>query len=412
VNTLEVRFSTGPEAPARTVGTLAEQRGRVFFEYADAWLESGWNLSPFRIPFQRGLAEHRDRGFGPLPGLFADSLPDGWGLLLMDRHWRSLGRDPAALGPLERLAWLGTCTMGALTYHPPAGPEAGPDAPFDLADLARRSRELLAGRSREVPPQLLRAGGSPGGARPKVLAGFDPARDRIRSGEADLPEDFEHWLVKFPARDDETDAGAMEFAFSLMARAAGLDLPETRLFKTRGGGRYFGARRFDRDHDRRFHFHSFGNLIHADFRIPSCDYADLLKVTAMLTRDHREVLKAFRWMVFNVLAHNRDDHAKNFAFLLDHGSGEWRLTPAYDLTFSEGPGGEHSMTVGGEGRDPGSAQILRLARERDVGRAEAGAILEEVRAAAARWPEFGRQAGVSEARIRAVASQVGGHDFR
>jgi len=381
------------DAP-RPVGTLVDQKGRIYFEYSQSWLETGLNLSPFRLPFQSGVFEHKDRAFGPLPGVFDDSLPDGWGLLLMDRHFRSLGREPATLGSLERLAWLGTRTMGALTYHPPAGPEGNLRGPFDLEQLARQSQDLLAGKSAQVLPQLLRAGGSPGGARPKVLVGFNLASDELLSGEQDLPEGYEHWLVKFSAGDDGRDAGAVEYAYSLMARAAGLDLPATRLFETPEGGRYFGVKRFDRDHNRRFHFHSFGNLIHADFRVPSCDYLDLLKVTALLTRDHGEVLKAFRRMVFNVYAHNRDDHAKNFAFLLDAGTGQWSLTPAYDLTFSPGPGGEHSMTVAGEGRAPGPDHFLRLARERDVSRAEASAIMDEVWTAVDRWPEFARQAGV------------------
>jgi serine/threonine-protein kinase HipA len=398
---LEVRFTSSPHAPERPVGTLVDQGGRIYFEYADAWLKTGLNLSPFRLPFQGGAFEHRDRAFGPLPGVFEDSLPDGWGLLLMDRHFRSLGQEPAALGPLERLAWLGSRTMGALTYHPPAGPEEATGR-FVLEELARESRELLTGRSAQVLPQLLRAGGSPGGARPKVLVGYDPAGDTVRSGETDLPEAFEHWLVKFPAREDPPSAGATEFAYSLMARAAGLDLPATRLFETPGGGRYFGVKRFDRVRNRRFHVHTFGNLIQVDFRIPSCDYADLLKVTAVLTRNHGDVLKAFRWMVFNVYAHNRDDHAKNFAFLLQEATGEWFLTPSYDLTYSPGPGGEHAMTVGGEGRAPDRGHILRLAGERGLAPAEAGAIMAEVRDAVERWPEFAGQAGVPAAPARAI----------
>ncbi|MGA2082781.1 MAG: type II toxin-antitoxin system HipA family toxin [Holophaga sp.] len=406
MNALEVRFTSSPDQPPRLVGTLAAQRGQVFFEYSEAWLKGGLNLSPFRLPFQPGLFEHRDRAFGPLPGLFADALPDAWGLLLMDRHFHGLRMDPAALGPLERLAWLGTRTMGALTYHPPSGPEGSLEAPFDLGEVARQALDLLAGRTTEVLPQLLRAGGSPGGARPKVLVGYHPVEDAVRSGEVDLPEGFEPWLVKFPAREDGPGAGATEYAYSLMARTAGIDLPETRLFRAADGGRYFGIRRFDRERNRRLHFHSFGNLIQADFRIPSCDYADLLKATALLTRDHGEVLEAFRRMVFNVFAHNRDDHAKNFAFLLDDRSGLWSLTPAYDLTFSPGPGGEHTMTLAGEGRNPGPPQILELARERDVSRAEADEILDAVRSAVARWPSFARQAGVSRAAAREIGSVI------
>lgn len=404
MNTLEVRFAVGSGAPAELVGTLASQGGRIFFEYAERWLQAGLDLSPFRLPFQPGLFEHRHRAFGPLPGLFADSLPDAWGMLLMDRHFRSQGLDPAALGPLERLAWLGTRTMGALTYHPPTGPEGEAVAPFDLDELARNSRRLLAGRSGEILPQLLRAGGSPGGARPKVLVGYDPVADVIRSGEGDLPEGYDHWLVKFPAREDGPGAGPAEFAYAAMAAAAGLDLPETRLFETAGGHRYFGCRRFDRGGHRRFHCHTFGNLIQVDFRIPSCDYGDLLKITAVLTRNHQEVLKAFRRMVFNVFAWNRDDHAKNFTFRLE---GDWGLAPAYDLTCSAGPGGEHSMTVAGEGRSPGAAQILRLARDHGISGADARAILDEVRSAVGRWRAFAREAGVPRRTLGAIAAKLG-----
>ena len=348
------------------------------------------------------MFEHQDRAFGPLPGLFDDSLPDGWGLLLMDRHFRSLGREPGSLDVLERLAWLGTRTMGALTYHPPAGPGGDPGGPFELEALARQSRDLLEGRTSVVLPQLLRAGGSPGGARPKVLVGFDPARDELRSGDGDLPEGFEPWLVKFPAREDTPEAGAVEYAYSLMARAAGVAMPPTRLFETPEGGRYFGAKRFDRARNRRFHFHSFGNLIQTNFRIPSCDYQDLLKATAVLTRHQGEVLKTFRLMVFNVFARNRDDHAKNFAFLLDDTCGVWSLSPAFDLSFSPGPGGEHAMTLGGEGRAPGATHILALARASGIDRDAARAVMAEVRDRVERWLEFAELAGVPEARAREI----------
>ena len=399
---LEVHFPGVPSGDRSLVGALLAQNGRVFFEYAESWLGTGLNLSPFRIPFRTGVFEHKDRPFGALPGVFEDSLPDGWGRLLMDRHFRSIGREPASVEPLERLAWLGDRTMGALTYHPPTGPAGDDTQPFLLEPLARQSRQLLAGTSTQVLPQLLRAGGSPGGARPKVLVGCTADGQELRSGEDDLPQGFEHWLIKFPGAEEAADVGAAEYAYSLMARSAGLEMEATRLFETAEGGRYFGCKRFDRTGNLRHHVHSFGNLIHADFRIPSCDYLDLLKATALLTRRHEDVLKAFRWAAFNVIAHNRDDHVKNFAFILDARSGEWRLTPAYDLSFSSGPAGEHSMTVVGEGRAPGPAHLLRLARERDLPRAEAMAILDQVRAAVALWPSFGRLAGLSKARIQAI----------
>ena len=398
---LEVRLTRSP-GDSRHVGTLAEDRGRVYFEYAPDFLATGPSLSPFRIPFEAGLFEHTDRAFGPLPGLFDDSLPDGWGLLLMDRHFRSRGLSPAEVGPLERLSWLGSSTMGALTYHPPAERESGDAGVFDLHDLARQSREILSGTAAEVLPQLLRAGGSPGGSRPKVLAGFDAGGGRVVSGEDDLPAGFEHWIVKFAARTDSPDAGAVEYAYSLMAREAGIDMPPARLVETPEGDRFFGVRRFDRDGNRRVHVHTFGNLIQSNFRIPTADYADLLKATSLLTRDHRDVLRAFRRAAFNVLARNRDDHVKNFAFVLDD-DGEWTLSPAYDLLHAPGPGGEHTMSVAGESRNPGRADLLSLAGRAAVSRRDAGSIVEEVRAAVARWREHAARAGVSEAGAREIS---------
>ncbi len=391
---LEVRFTRRPQE-SLFVGTLAEDQGRIYFQYAPEFLALGLNLSPFHLPFEPGLFEYTDREFGPLPGLFDDSLPDGWGLLLMDRHLRKIGLEPVAVSPLDRLSWLGTRTMGALTYHPPAKRENIDASVFDLHDLARQSEEVLSGRADDVLPQLLIAGGSPGGARPKVLVGYNPVTSHVVSGEDDLSEGFEHWIVKFPAQSDFTDAGAVEYAYSLMARAAGLVMPPTRLFETTESDRFFGVQRFDRQGNRRFHVHTFGNLIQANFRIPSCDYADLLRATALLTRNHQEVLRAFRAMVFNVLAHNRDDHVKNFAYVLDDATGEWAFSPAYDLMFSSGPRGQHTMTLAGEGRHPGRPHLLRLAEPAEIAQREATMIVDEVAAAVSRWTEFADQAGVS-----------------
>jgi serine/threonine-protein kinase HipA len=386
------------------VGELAEERGRAYFEEAADFVArgDGMNLSPFRLPFQAGLFEHTDVRFGALPGVFDDSLPDGWGLLLMDRHFAARGVDVRAMSPLERLSWLGTRTMGALTYHPPTVREegGGGDGVFDLHDLARESERVLSGEAGEVLPELLRAGGSPAGARPKVLVGVKGKR--LVSGEDELPEGFEHWLVKFSAKGDGADAGAVEFAYGRMAVAAGLTMPTTRLFETKEGGRFFGVRRFDREKGRRLHVHTFGNLIQSNFRIPSCDYVQLMQVTSLLTRNHQDVLRAFRQMVFNVVAHNRDDHVKNFAFVLEDERGEWRLSPAYDLCWAAGPGGEHTMTVAGEGRAPGVADFQRVAEGAGISKKEVGAIVEEVREAMGKWRRFAEKAGVRRKRVREI----------
>ena len=393
------------------VGTLAEQGRRIYFEYDTAFLQTGLELSPFKLASQPGLIEHNDRAFGPLPGVFDDSLPDGWGLLLMDRHFRRQGIDPAALSPLDRLAYLGTRTMGALTYHPPSDTQADNDNQLiNLYDLGRNAEEVLEGETAEVLPQLMKAGGSPGGARPKVLVGIQG--DHVLCGEDDLPEGYQHWMVKFSSKADARDAGPVEYAYSLMAHAAGIDMPPTQLFEVRQGRgvrRYFGVKRFDRaDGNHRIHVHTFANLMHVNFRIPSTDYADLFKVTRALTRNHADMLRLFRLMAFNVAAHNRDDHAKNFAFMLDHETGEWSLAPAYDLTYSAGPGGEHTTTVLGEGRQPTKEHCLKLADQFGLKPREINPIIEQVNIAVTRWPSFADQAGCSKKVVSDIAKAIAG----
>jgi serine/threonine-protein kinase HipA len=404
---LEVRLSREP-GEERIVGQLAETgprpSGPVVFEYDPAFLRDPLWLSPFKLPPRSGLIEHRDLAFGPLFGLFDDSLPDGWGLLLMDRFFQQRGSALAEVSVLDRLAYLGTRTMGALTYHPPATPADSLARSLDLHEMARASQQVIEGTSGEVLPQLLRAGGSPGGARPKVLVGV--CGDSLRSGEDDLPPGYTHWIVKLQARKDSPDSGPGELAYALMAKEAGLAMPPARLFETARGERFFGVERFDRRGNHRYHVQTFGNLIHANFRIPSCDYRQLLEVTRILTRNHQDVLECYRRMVFNVLMHNRDDHVKNFAFRMADDGG-WELAPAYDLVFSEGPGGEHTMTVAGEGRAPARRHLLQLAAPAGISGSDAESILDGVAAAAARWRVHAREAGLSPKSVKRVEKAIG-----
>ena len=189
-----------------------------------------------------------------------------------------------------------------------------------------------------------------------------------------------------------------------MAQAAGVEFPEHRLFVIREG-RFFGVRRFDREDGRRIHMHSLGNLIGADFRVPCLDYQDVHKVVRLLTGSQVEVRKTFRLMVFNVLAHNRDDHAKNFAFLYKPGKG-WLLSPGFDLTFAEGPGSEHTTSVCGEGRSPGKEHFLRVAEGAGLDSAVAEKVVAEVRKAVNRWPMFARACGVRKATWERIAKAI------
>lgn len=201
-----------------------------------------------------------------------------------------------------------------------------------------QAQEVLDGTSDDVLAELIALNGSSAGARPKALIGVNDKRDHIIHGVHDLPAGYTPWMVKFPNSQDGLDAGAIEYVYALMAKEAGVSMPDVHLFPAKRGTGYFAIKRFDRDGDKRYHMHTACGLLHSDFRTPSLDYEDLVALTGMLTRDVREVEKLYQLAVFNVLAHNRDDHSKNFSYLMDS-QGRWKISPAYDLTFSSGPRG-------------------------------------------------------------------------
>lgn len=407
---LTVRLRWTPQ-DAVTVAEVADDRGSILLEYDRGYLDlardTGLDLAPLRLPARPGLHHHPPgTDFGPLPGLLDDSLPDGWGLLLMDRALRRAGIPPAEVSPLDRLAWLGSTTMGALTYHPPSSARPSDFPLLDLAAVASNAVALVAGTTEEVLPALQRAGGSPGGARPKVLVGIGPD-DRLVSGEDDLPEGFTHWLVKFAATTNGEQSAAVEHAYLRMAAAAGITACESRVLPDGQGGQHLAVRRFDRRQaargTRRLHVATASGLLHASHRVPSLDYRSLLTLIQRLTRDHSQVEEGFRRMVFNVAAHNRDDHTKNVSFTLGP-DGVWALAPAYDLTLADGPGGEHSMDVAGVGRGITRAHVLDLAGQVSIRPGRAQTILSEVCSAVAGWASHAEHAGVDRATIGNAAA--------
>jgi serine/threonine-protein kinase HipA len=401
MKTLTVRFQRRPD-DITTVGTLIEKDHRSYFVYDQDFIRSGVELSPLRLRLQPGLIEHSNHAYGPLPGLFDDSLPDGWGLLLMDRRFGQQAIHPRSVSAMDRLAYLGTHTMGALTYHPATSDGlVRNDRLLDLYVLGRNAQHVFDDRTMEALTALMRAGTPPGGARPKMLIGIKG--DDIICGEADLPAGFEHWMVKFSSKEHRRDAGPIEYAYSLMAKTAEIDMPPTRLFELKFGSsiqRHFAVKRFDREEgNRRLHVQTFASLIHTNFRIPSTDYQDLFKVTRALTQDMHQLLRLFKLMLFNIATHNRDDHAKNFAYLFDDradSSGAWSLAPAYDLTFSTGPAGEHSTTIAGQGKDPSREDFFTLARQFGITDRQAKAAIEKVNQATAQWLGFADQACCSK----------------
>ena len=264
---------------------------------------------------------------------------------------------------------------------------------------------MLNGEAEEVLAELLALNGSSAGARPKAIISVSHDYQTIGHGRLPLPADHTPWLVKFANSMDGLDSGAIEFVYALMAKEAGLDMPETHLFPAQNGPGYFAVKRFDREGSRRIHVHSACGLLHADFRTPILDYEQLLALTERLTRDVREVEKMFHLAVFNVLAHNRDDHSKNFSFLMDE-QGEWSLSPAYDLTFSSGPNGEQSTMVMGEGRAPNIDHLTTLGQEAGLSTKNISLTIDQVRAALSQWDLLARNHGVSESSISLIRARL------
>jgi len=386
----------------RKVGRLAFKDRQILFEYDASFLASGIEISPIKLPLRPGVSIADTTIFDGLHGVFNDSLPDGWGRLLLDRTVEKHGVHRGQLNPFDRLAYVGRHGMGALSYEPELSQQTADDAPLALDKLAEESAVVLVGENEEVFEDLLRLNGSSSGARPKIVAQVSTDKKRIIHGQQELQPGFAHWMIKFPSSLDARDAGAIEYAYSLMAKDAGVEMPETHLFRTKRN-KYFGTKRFDRDGDARIHMHSLGGLIHADHRSPSLDYDMALRVALALTRNIQDAEKVYALACFNVLAHNRDDHVKNFSFLLN-ARNEWIFAPAYDLTFSYGPGGEQSMLVMGEGKNPGAAQLQALGKQHRIKNAQE--ILAKVKTAVANWRRYAEQAGVSRKSTQEIADKI------
>jgi serine/threonine-protein kinase HipA len=386
----------------RKVGRLAFKDRQVLFEYDTAFIASGIEISPIKLPLSPGVYLADTAIFDGLHGVFNDSLPDGWGRILLDRTVEKHGIHRGQLNPLDRLAYVGRHGMGALSYEPELGQQSTDDVPLALDKLAEESAAVLAGENDEVFEELLRLNGSSSGARPKIVAQVSADKKKIIHGQQELQQGFAHWMIKFPFSQDARDVGAIEYAYSLMAKDAGVEMPGTHLFRTKKN-KYFGTKRFDRDGDTRIHMHSLGGLIHADHRTPSLDYDMVLRVTQALTRNIQDAEKAYALACFNVLTYNRDDHVKNFSFLLN-ASNEWIFAPAYDLVFSYGPGGEQSMLVMGEGRNPGTAQLQALGKKHGI--KNAPEILAKVKSAVANWPSYAELADVSQKSAKEIVGKI------
>ena len=352
----------------RLVGTLAMTANhKAAFQYSEEWLEHGFSISPFSLPLKNQVFVPNKDYFDGLFGVFTDSLPDNWGSLLLNRLLRANGQNPDKLTVLDRLAIVGTSGMGALTYYPEKEIQEK-QGHSNLDELAEQCQKLLNTEYSDKLDELYRLGGTSGGARPKIMTTIDG----------------EEWIIKFPAHVDGRNAGKMEYDYSCCAKQCGITMSETRLFPSDKCEGYFGTKRFDRVIDngtqKRIHMLTAAALLELDFEQPSLDYHSLMKLTKILTRDYLEdVNNMFRRMCFNVFAHNRDDHSKNFTYLYHEAENRWRLSPAYDLTYSNTYYGEHTTTVDGNGRNPGEKEILAVGVAAGLERTECKRIMNQIK---------------------------------
>ena len=392
------------------VGVLALDGGGIYFQYDGEFVGRELDISPPYLPLRTGIFPPdpdcpREFGMG-LPGVFYDSLPDSWGRLVLRRHLEDQGINPAMLSPLDRLAYVGANAMGALVYEPDRSVHAG-DGEATLDRLAEESDTILRGEPSELMGEFAAGLGGSGGAQPKTLIAVNGQRDHCIHSVRDMPAGYTPWMVKFPNTESGPDAGAVEYVYARMAADAGVDMTDAHLFEARQGcAGYFATRLFDRDGGRRHHIHSACGLLYSSFENPALDAEHLVRLAMTLSDDIREVERLFRNLAFNVFAHNRDDHSKNFSFLMDSG-GRWRTAPAYDLTFNHGPNGYHKTSVLGESRNPGNRHLAKLGEFASLDSGLVGEILERTKDSVSRWPSLAKEFGVSSRKTKEVWGLIG-----
>ncbi len=375
------------------VGELVLSNRKIYFKYNSGFLTRGLNISPVKLPFSGDIVSTDSEPFEGLYGVFNDSLPDGWGKLLLDRSLSSKGINIAQLTPLDRLAFVGSNGMGALVYKPEIKSDKSTSAVPELDIIAHKMSQVLQGKSSEIIEELIILGGSSGGARPKILIGYNPQINQLLHGVDNLPDGYDEWIIKFPSSSDNREIANIEFAYHRMALMAGIEMRECKLFRGTSGQAYFGTKRFDRIAHKRLHMHTASGIMHDNFRMSTMDYGHLMDCAFRLEKHVQAYEKIFRLAAFNVYAHNRDDHSKNFSFLMNV-KGEWSFAPAYDLTFSYSNYGFHSTMVAGESQNPGRKELMKLAKH--FGLKNAITIIEQVQDSINKWEVIAEESGVTK----------------
>ncbi|TXI94126.1 MAG: type II toxin-antitoxin system HipA family toxin [Aquabacterium sp.] len=397
--------------------------GYYVFAYTPACAAKGVEPAPLHMPVANAepylFTDLPETTYKRLPAMLSDALPDDFGNALINRYMADQGIAAQDVTPLDRLAYMGTRAMGALTFKPSRGPTRYKPTAIELSTLVEQARQAVTGdvsddaHANATLRSIIDVGTSAGGARAKAVIALHPETGEIRSGQLDAPEGFEHWLLKFDGMGVDQELGTsqnygrIEYAYHLMARAAGIHMTPCRLLKENGRA-HFMTQRFDREgQSGRHHMQTLCAMAHVDYKKKGTNaYAQLFHTLGQLALPYEDLEEAFRRMVFNVMARNCDDHTKNFAFLLRQGGTRWELAPAYDVTFAHNPKGEwthqHLMSVNGKFKGFDVADLLAEADRFGVGTAKR--VIEEVRAAVLRWPEFAQQADLPEAQMADIQS--------
>ena len=414
----------------RTIGAVLQEEGRhvATFQYDPAFAQSGIEISPLMMPLRKQVYEFPElprAAFHGLPGLLADSLPDKFGNDLINAWLATQGRSQESFSSVERLCYTGTRGMGALEFAPVLGPKQRKSVKIEIDSLVRLASQVITHRNdlkgnfagaakKKALEEILQVGTSAGGARAKAVIAWNRLTNEVRSGQITAGDGFEYWLLKFDGvtgnkdkeLEDPNGYGAIEYAYHLMAKAAGITMSECRLMEE-NGRRHFMTRRFDRlAGGEKLHMQSLGALAHFDFNQPGAyAYEQAMLTIRQLKLPMAALEEQFRRMVFNIVARNQDDHVKNIAFLMNK-QGEWSLAPAFDVTYSYNPSGSwtanHQMTLNGKRDNFTMVDFVACAKSTMMKRGRAQTIMNEVENAVKRWPEFAAQAQVANKASRQI----------
>jgi serine/threonine-protein kinase HipA len=391
-------------------GTLILDKSTIYFKLSNSYLnkfnpfsQDKLLVSPFKMKHNSEIQTCSLKTFDGLFGLFSDSLPDAWGKLLLDRYIVSRNISISQLNPLTRLLFVGENGNGALEYQPELENLNKEARILDLEKYNSASKLILQGENSEILSSFYRLGGTSGGARPKINIAYNKETGNCIDSFEKTPQNYESWLLKFPSIFDLPDCANIEFAYYKMATACWIEMSDSILLKGDKNNYFFATKRFDRIDNNKIHTHSLAGLLHDDFINTSLDYGHLLDVAFYLEKDVEVYQKIMKLAIFNVFACNQDDHSKNFSFLMNK-KGEWKFSPAYDLTFSQGSYGFQSMSVAKNAKNIMKEDFMKLANHFHIQNVDK--LIEEVKDQLSQWNLFAKDAGVSDSSIKMIKKVI------